>query len=78
MFYHLFNLKLFTFAKPTKVISFPYLSIFPFPIGNKKSISISSSVTSKNSPYIISFSRKTTGFGFLIAALSNPLASLAL
>jgi hypothetical protein len=41
--------------------------ILAFPIGSTKSIYITDSSTVKVSPYIISFSKKTTGFGFLIA-----------
>jgi hypothetical protein len=46
--------------------------------GSKKSGLSSSGVTSNSTPYIISFSRKITGSGSLIAALNNPILSLAL
>jgi hypothetical protein len=65
-------------AYATIVISVPYLSILAFPIGKTKSIDISYSVSSKLSPYIISFSKNTTGLGSLIAAFIKPLASLEL
>jgi hypothetical protein len=38
---------------------------------------MTSSETSKAVPYIISFSRHTTGSGSLMAAFSRPLASSA-
>lgn len=60
------------------VTSDPFLSILAFPIGRRKSGLSSSAVTSNSIPYIISFSKKTTGFGSLIADLKSPMQSLAL
>ena len=52
----------------------PTRRTFALPMGSTKS---SPSGTSNSCPYIISFSRKTTGFGSRIAALRRPLASAA-
>lgn len=51
--------------------------ILAYPMGKTKFGSKTSSDTLKDSLYIISFSKNTTGFGFLIAAFNNPLASSA-
>ncbi len=61
-------------AKDTMVTSLPVRWIRALPIGSTKS---SSCGTGKDCPYRISFSRKITGFGSRIAALSRPLASEA-
>lgn len=45
------------------------------PIGTRKSLSKTSSYTSNAELYITSLSKQTTGFGSLIEAFSNPLAS---
>jgi len=72
-----YNEYLTILEKATIVTSFPSLIIFAFPIGNTKSISITLSGTSNVSEYMISFSKNTTGLGFLTACLSNPLQSSA-
>jgi len=59
------------------VTCLPGLCILAFPMGKMKSFDNYSSVSSKASLYINSFSKNTTGFGSLIAALSKPLASSA-
>lgn len=53
----------------------PVLSILLFPIGITKSFDKTSSETGNAWPYKISFSRKTTGSGSLMAAFNNPLQS---
>lgn len=55
----------------------PTRSILALPMGTMKSFDKTSSETSKGVPYIISFSRQTTGSGSRIAAFSKPLASSA-
>lgn len=59
----------------TMVISFPSRSILAFPMGSKKSSCSAASDMWWEAPYSSSFSKKTTGLGSRIAALSNPLAS---
>lgn len=53
----------------------PSCIILAFPIGTKKSLSRTSYYTSKAELYMTSLSRQTTGFGSLIEAFNNPLAS---
>ena len=60
--------------KVQMVIWLPARTILALPIGTMKSGSVG---TSKPWPYSSSFSRKITGLGSRIAALSNPLASAA-
>ena len=50
---------------------------FALPMGSTKSLPRTSSETGNDSPYRISFSKKTTGSGSLIAAFSSPLESSA-
>ncbi|KAH3680221.1 hypothetical protein WICMUC_000486 [Wickerhamomyces mucosus] len=57
----------------TIVMSEPSLSILALPIGRVKSCDKTSSETSKALPYNNSFSKMTTGFGSLMAALTKPL-----
>ena len=61
----------------TRVTSEPARSILHSPMGTVKSLSSTSGPMSKDMPYRISFSRKTTGLSSRIAALSSPRASSA-
>ena len=61
--------------KETIVTSLPGRTTFALPIGIRKSSPFG---TSKDLPYMISFSRKITGFGSRIALFSRPFASEAL
>ena len=63
------------FAWAVTVQSVPALSILAFPIGMRYSGSIISGVVSNSTPYIISFSRITTGSLSLIADFIKPLQS---
>mmetsp|Transcript_65201 Transcript_65201/g.153966 ORF Transcript_65201/g.153966 Transcript_65201/m.153966 type:complete len:211 (-) Transcript_65201:334-966(-) len=63
--------------KATMVTSVPWRITLALPMGTVKSLDMTSSLTSNEVPYMISFSSKTTGLGSRMAALSNPLASSA-
>ena len=64
-----------TFIHDDFIANLPARSIFALPMGMVKSGDIAWSVISKGTPYIISFSRKTTGSLSLMAAFSRPLQS---